>query len=285
MRNAGIGRAVAVGLAAATLGALASLAPIAPTAPTCAAAGSHRAAIVVEHGDGSVTTRCVAFTTATVTGEQLLTQSGIAWSSQTFGGFGDAVCALDGEPVRYLECPGKDSYWAVFVASGGGSWQLANLGISSLVLRDGDAEGFRYVPAAGNPVAPVSPAGVCAAPATAAPATGGPATARPSAAVSATASAVPSSATTAPQPSVSASVEPTVRPADTASTSTSTAPADSTAPPVAAASPTASPPPADPPVPSSPGGPNSGLVAASVAGISLAAIAVLGLVRRRRRRP
>jgi hypothetical protein len=277
MRAPGIGRALAVGLAAATLGALASLAPIAPADPTCAAAGANHAAVVVEHGDGSVTTRCVAFATTTVTGTQLLTLSGIAWSSQTFGGFGDAVCALDGEPARYLECPGKDSYWAVFVASAGGSWRLASVGISSLALRDGDAEGFRYVPAAGNPVAPVSPAGVCAAPATAKPA---PATARPAAVVSPTASAAPSSASTTPQPSVSASVplsvEPTALPSEAATNAV--APID------AATPPTPTPRSADPPSPAPPGGPDSGLVAASVAGVALAGLAVLGFIARRRRR-
>ena len=121
----------------------------------CAAAGSHHAAVVVEHGDGSVVTRCVAFAASSVTGEQLLNQSGVAWSSQTFGGFGDAVCALDGEPAHYLDCPGKDGYWAVFVARGDGSWQLASVGISTLTLGDGDAEGFRYVPAVGDPEAPL----------------------------------------------------------------------------------------------------------------------------------
>ena len=116
----------------------------APAASACAAAGSHHAALVVEHGDGSVVTRCVAFTAPTISGEELLNRSGVAWSGQTFGGFGDAVCALDGEPARYIDCPGKDRYWAVFVARGRGQWQLANVGISSLTVHDGDAEGFRF---------------------------------------------------------------------------------------------------------------------------------------------
>jgi hypothetical protein len=275
MRRPGIGRALAVGLVAATLGALASLAPIASAVPTCAAAGANHAAVVVEHRDGSVKTSCVAFATTTVTGEQLLTLSGIAWSSQTFG-FGEAVCALDGEPARYLECPGKDSYWAVFVASAGGSWRLANVGISDLVLRDGDAEGLRYVPAAGNPVAPVSPAGVCAAPAPAKPA---PATAKPVATVSPIASTAHSSASTAPPPSASPSVEPTALPTTQPSETASA----SMAPTNAATLPTPTSRSADPPIPAPPGGPDSGLVAASVAGVALAGLAALGFIARRRR--
>jgi hypothetical protein len=204
-----------------------------------------------------------------VTGEQLLTQSGIAWSAQTFGGFGDAVCALDGEPARYLECPGKDSYWAVFVAGAGGSWRLANVGISSLVLRDGDAEGFRYVPAAGNPAAPVSPAGVCAAQAPS----------KPSAAVSPTASAAPSSTSAVPQPSLSVNVLTATQASETASTSM--APTDAASATASLSADTARP--ADPPIPAPPGGPDSGLVAASVAGVALAGFAVLRLIARRRR--
>ncbi len=102
------------------LAAFAALAPGSPLVASCAGAGPHHAALVVEHGDGSVVTRCVAFDTASVTGEWLLNTSGLAWSGQTFGAFGEAVCALDGEPAHYSDCPGKDEYWAVFVARGGG---------------------------------------------------------------------------------------------------------------------------------------------------------------------
>jgi hypothetical protein len=143
---------------AAFLAALVALAPGSPATGSCAAAGSHHASLVVTHGNGSTATRCVSFAADSISGEQLLNQSGVAWSGQSFGGFGDAVCALAGEPAHYAECPGKDNYWAVFVARGGGSWQLANVGIASLVLHDGDAEGFRYEPTSGTPAAPGSAA-------------------------------------------------------------------------------------------------------------------------------
>jgi hypothetical protein len=154
-------RPIAILAVAASLAALASVAPGSPTSSTCAAAGSHRAALVVEHGDGSVLTLCVAFDPSVVTGEQLLDASGISWFGQVFGGFGAAVCAVDGEPARYSSCPGKDAYWAVFVARGGGPWQLSNAGISTLTLGDGDAEGFRYVPSSGTPAPPPLPVGTC----------------------------------------------------------------------------------------------------------------------------
>jgi hypothetical protein len=153
---------VATALATA-VAALAAVAPGTPLVSSCAGAGPNHAALVVEHGDGSGVTRCVSFDVASVSGEQLLNLSGVAWSGQSFGSFGEAVCAVDAEPAHYYTCPGKDSYWAVFVSRGGSPWQLTSVGISTLTLSDGDAEGLRYVPAAGSPAAPPSPVGVCGA--------------------------------------------------------------------------------------------------------------------------
>jgi hypothetical protein len=205
-------RRLALLVPVALLAALTSVAPVAPLVSGCAAAGSHHASLVVEHGDGSVVTRCVAFDASSVSGEELLNLSGVAWSSRSFAGFGDAVCALDGEPAEYVDCPGQGSYWAVFVARDGGSWQLASVGISTLALHDGDAEGFRYVPASGVPAVPVSAAGACAAAATPAPrrsaASGAPA---PQTAGSTPGGAATSAATRAPRapaPAPSGGVDP-----------------------------------------------------------------------------
>lgn len=144
--------------------AVASFAAAAPGSPlvaTCAGAGPNHAALVIEHGDGSVVRRCVAFDTPTISGDRLLAAAGVPWSGQTFGGFGVAVCAVDAEPSRYGSCPGADRYWAVFEASGGGDWELSPIGISSMTVADGDALGFRYVSTSGTPEPPVSARGVC----------------------------------------------------------------------------------------------------------------------------
>lgn len=259
-------RRLALLLPAAILAALASLAPVAQALPVCAAAGSHHAALVVEHGAGSVVSRCVAFSTASLSGEELLNRSGVPWSSQTFGGFGAAVCALDGEPAHYVDCPGKDRYWAVFAARGGGSWQLANVGISTLALHDGDALGLRYVPASGVAATPVSAAGVCAAAAT-------PAPRRSVAASTAAASARAESPT--------AVATPTTAPAG-ATTAVAVAPSPVVR--VAAASVAAIPPSQAPtPVPS--GGIDPGLILAAGVGGGLAGLAILRLVAGRRTGP
>jgi hypothetical protein len=275
-------RRLALLLPAAILAALASLAPVAPLVPGCAAAGSNHAALVVEHADGSVVTRCVAFDADSISGEELLDRSGVVWSGQTFGGFGDAVCALDGEPVSYAECLGKDRYWAVFVIRVAGSWQLANAGISTLTLHDGDAEGFRYVPASGVPVAPVSSAGVC-----------GAAAATPTATPTTTPTTTPTATPTAtPRPRASVAVTATTASPTAGATTTATEPPafgvapTSTATTAAAATTTAtataSPPPRAPtPAPS--GGTDLGLMAAAVAGGGLAGLALLRLLAVRAR--
>jgi hypothetical protein len=244
--------AVALTVASA-VAALAALAPLSPVASTCAAADSHRAGIVVQHGDGSIVTRCVAFGGDTATAEQLLSRSGIAWSSQTFGGFGAAVCAVDGEPARYVDCPGKDSYWAVFVSRGGTAWQLSAVGVSALELRDGDLAGFRYVPTSGTAPAPALPVGICT---TATPAL---IATRTSGTPAATATAAP----TAPAAGASA-----------------TSPTPDMTPNGATASASSAPPPSAPP-----SSPDPGLLAAAAVGGALAGLAVLRLAAARRRTP
>jgi hypothetical protein len=154
-------RALAVVVSAALLAGFVAIAPVAPLAGACAGTGSNHATLLVQHGDGSVVTRCVAFESASITGEQLLNDSGVKWSGQAFGGFGVAVCAVDGEPATHASCPGAQRYWAVFVERGGGAWQLTPVGVSTLTLAEGDGLGVRYVPTAGTPDAPPSAVGVC----------------------------------------------------------------------------------------------------------------------------
>ena len=263
--DAVVRRRLALLVPAAILAALASLAPVAQAVPACAAAGSHHAALVVEHGDGSIVSRCVAFSTAAISGEELLNRSGVVWSSQTFGGFGAAVCALDGEPAHYVDCPGKDRYWAVFAARGGGSWQLANVGISTLTLHDGDALGVRYVPASGSAAAPVSAAGVCAAAAAPTP--------RRSVAASTAASTAANSAAESP----AAGTTPT-----TAAAGATTAVATSSARLVGAAATSATYPLSQAPGPAPTGGIDPGLLLAAGVGGGLAGLAILKLVAGRR---
>ncbi|MGD0448390.1 MAG: hypothetical protein ABSB36_07200 [Candidatus Dormibacteria bacterium] len=153
---AALGAALGVGGGAAHLF-------VAPAPCTAATYGSH-VTLVVEHGDGSVIGLCIGFDGSSITGEQILQASGVHYAVAGFGSLGDAVCQIDDEPTAYSSClPSSGSYWVVFVSRGGGSWQPASSGISTLTLASGDAEGFRYDPQSGADPPPTSPAGICAA--------------------------------------------------------------------------------------------------------------------------
>lgn len=146
------------------------LTPGSPARPQCAfASGAHHVAVVVEHGNGAVLTRCVAFDSSQLTGEQVMQMSGIEYGTSSYGGgLGKAVCQVDGEPTSYPpNCLNSTSpYWAMFVSPAGGNWSVAKAGISSQEFADGDALGWHYVPQVGpGGGPPPSPVGVCPAPA------------------------------------------------------------------------------------------------------------------------
>ena len=103
---------------------------------------------MVEHGNGSTSTQCVAFNGASLTGEQVLDASGIEYKTVAFGGLSAAVCQVEGEPATFPpSCwTSTSSFWAFFVARKGGTWFSSSLGISSQTFHDGDSEGFRYEP-------------------------------------------------------------------------------------------------------------------------------------------
>jgi hypothetical protein len=152
----------------ASLTVVGAAARVGPPVATCAQAATlHHAALVVEHGDGVVIRRCVAFSGDSITGDQLLAASHVQYATAAYGGTGKAVCQIDYEPTSYP--PGcwttSSPYWAMFVSRGGGGWRISSLGISSQTFRDGDAEGFRYEGQSDYSVPP-GPAGVCPLPAT-----------------------------------------------------------------------------------------------------------------------
>lgn len=120
----------------------------------------------MEHGGGSVLTRCVAFDADSLSGDQVMSMSGIEYATATYGGLGKAVCQVDYEPTSYP--PGcwtsTSPYWAMFVSRGGGAWAVSSRGISAQTFADGDALGWHYQPQSGpGGGPPPSPAGICVA--------------------------------------------------------------------------------------------------------------------------
>ena len=144
-----------------------------PLASCAQASTEHHATLVVEHSDGSghgagpVIRVCVAFSVDSITGDQLLTLSGVQYGRD---GSGQAVCQIDQEPTNYQsDClTAGISYWAMYVSRGGGSWSYSNLGFTSQRFHDGDAEGFRFE-GQSDGTTPPSPSGVCPAATTAGP--------------------------------------------------------------------------------------------------------------------
>jgi hypothetical protein len=157
--------ALAVCLLGAVAGLGASAARMLPGPAVCSAASySHHVALVVELGDGTEVGGCVGFNGSSVTGEEVLRASGLEYATEGYGALGQAVCQVDDDPAAYSAClPSGGSSWVLFVSRGGGPWQAADGGISSLTFSGGDAEGLRFDPEDGPDPPPPSPAGVCAA--------------------------------------------------------------------------------------------------------------------------
>lgn len=247
---------------------------VGPVAAGCAQASSaHHAALVVEHGNGAVIRVCVSFSEAQITGEELLRRSGIEYSTQPYGGNGDAVCQVDNEPAGYTSCFQDGKFWALFVSRSDGAWAYSSHGVSTAEFGDGDAEGLRYQSQSGSSPPGASPAGVCPAPVPATPVP------RPTSASAASARPGPSAAATShPASTAPAGSKASTSPAgDTPSGSAS--PGGGSIPPVVAQTKVGAPP------PRSPGSASAGVWIASALGASLLLLLLAQLARSRRTRP
>jgi hypothetical protein len=146
--NARTGRVglVALALVSLVLGALAI------TSPSSGAAGPNRAAVIVE--TGADTHRVlIEFDAESISGLEALELAGAQPSIASWTGMGGAVCALYGvgHPANQQEClgtPGDQRFWAYWHVPAGGSGftdeTFSRAGGSSVRVRDGDVEGWRY---------------------------------------------------------------------------------------------------------------------------------------------
>jgi hypothetical protein len=246
---------------------------VGPVATGCAQASSgHHAALVVEHGDGAVVRVCVSFTAAQITGEELLHLSGVEYSTQPFGGNGDAVCQVDNEPAGYTNCFQDGKFWAMFVSRSDGAWGYSSQGVSTAEFGDGDAEGFRYQSQSASSPPGASPAGVCPAPV---PATSMP---RPTSTIVATARPGPTAAAT-PHAAASAAAGSQARATPAAGApSVSASATGGSIPPVVAQTTVGAP-------PRSPGSAGAGIWIASALGASLLLLLLAQVARSRRTEP
>jgi hypothetical protein len=132
---------------------------VSPTTAACVNAGAtSKAYVVVDHGGGRSSQRCVGFDGEQITGEDLMTRSGVQFQAQTFSGIGKAVCQLDNEPAQFTECFPKDKpYWALYVSHDGGTWEQPQTGYTGVTLKNGDALGWEYESATASPPPPPPP--------------------------------------------------------------------------------------------------------------------------------
>lgn len=136
--------------------------------------GPNRAGLVVRHGDGRVVTACVSFSEPAISGEELLYRAGLDVSVQSFGGLGNAVCAINGEGCQppgepcFCRCQTMGeacTYWVYAHLGEDGKWYTAGRGPSTTMLHNGDVDGWFWGSEAALPA--LSFADICAAPATA----------------------------------------------------------------------------------------------------------------------
>ncbi|MGH2548131.1 MAG: hypothetical protein ACRDHN_02015 [Thermomicrobiales bacterium] len=110
------------------------------------------AAIVVRHGDGSITYAVVVFPEDEISSFELLSRSTISLTTVAFGGLGEAVCTLDGEGCGLSDCRVRlcqtgdpdSSFWQFFRQDSSGVWISQPLGASASNVRDGDVDGWSW---------------------------------------------------------------------------------------------------------------------------------------------
>lgn len=110
------------------------------------------AALVVRHGDGSITYAIVVFPEEQISSFELLDRSTISLTTVAFGGLGEAVCTLDGEGcglsdcrVRLCQTGDPDSpFWQFFRQDATGAWISQPLGASASKVHDGDVDAWSW---------------------------------------------------------------------------------------------------------------------------------------------
>ena len=127
--------------------------------PVVRAADPNRVGLVVVHGDGRATTRCVEFSEDTVSGYDVLARAGLELSIDASNSMGVTICRIGADGCTYPQdrcfCQCTDLsgtvpcvYWSYWHLQNGG-WQYSGMGASGHMVRPGDVEGWVW--GAGTP--------------------------------------------------------------------------------------------------------------------------------------
>lgn len=122
---------------------------------TSAQGAQSRAGLVVQFGDGSVRSYCIAFERESITGFDLLLKSGLNVTAEGFGGMGGLVCKIEAEGCDY---PGEACvcksygpngvYWSYHHLRQG-KWKTSSMGAGGYRVRNGEVDGWAW--SAGKP--------------------------------------------------------------------------------------------------------------------------------------
>lgn len=120
---------------------------------TPASGATHHAGLVVIHGDGSVTTACVAFSQEQISGQELLDRSGVDYRLDASNPMGALVCRVGSEgcdfPAQACLCQcslGQACrYWAYFNRPAGSDWVYAVSGTTGHQVHEGDLDAWVWL--------------------------------------------------------------------------------------------------------------------------------------------
>ncbi|MEX0832988.1 MAG: hypothetical protein WD276_03805 [Actinomycetota bacterium] len=138
--------------------AVSALAPSTLAAETACAATAQRAVLVIDAGGQSLR-YCVAMSSGSVSGLDLIKLAGAQYGLQYRLGFGgQAVCQLAGLGPASGDCFGDyPDFWGYWRGTGGG-WSWSGAGAGSTVVHSGDIEGWSWGSGDGGSGHPEPPA-------------------------------------------------------------------------------------------------------------------------------
>lgn len=150
--------AVAIGAVPGAPTRIDKLCPISSDSPP------NRVLLIIQTGDASAPVRqvCVRFAEDEISGTEALIRADVDVVFQSYGTMGKFVCSILGVGPTGDDCPSSSQNWSYSRAPyPAESFSLSNSGASSVRLRDGDVEGWRF---ANAPPPYSSVASVCGGP-------------------------------------------------------------------------------------------------------------------------
>ena len=104
----------------------------------------NRVGLVVQLGDGTQITRCIAFAETEISGYEVLLRANLTLEVLVEGGMGGFVCGIQGEgcPASNCMCDYPPNYWSYWHLDG--DWVYSQMGFGSHYVGDGDVEGWSW---------------------------------------------------------------------------------------------------------------------------------------------